>query len=130
MTDGQSILKHPPLRSCFTMGAITLNSSASLPLLHFLHRQPALRSFIVIRGIDELCSQMLNVAIGWDVYSATHNPMSLAYVGLARFLPNIGMVLVTGHAAGRFDPRKIIRLLPFLKALCLAAFRILSSSVA
>jgi Bacterial protein of unknown function (DUF894). len=55
---------------------------------------------MVIRGIDELCSQMLNVAIGWYVYSATHNPISLAYLGLARFLPNIGMVLVTGHAGG------------------------------
>ncbi len=77
------------------MGAISLNPSASLPFLHFLHRQPDLRSFIVIRGIDELCSQMLNVAIGWYVYSAPHNPMSLAYVVLARFLPNIGMVLVS-----------------------------------
>src|SRR5260370_35819355 len=126
MTDGQSILKHPPLRSCFTMGAITLNSSASLPLLHFLHRQPALRSFIVIRGIDELCSQMLNVAIGWYVYSATHNPMSLAYVGLARVFPNIVMVLVTGHAADRVDWRKIIGLSLFLQGLCIAAFGVLS----
>ena len=112
------------------MGAISLNPSASLPFLHFLQRQPALRSFIVIRGIDELCSQMLNVAIGWYVYSATHNPMSLAYVGLARFLPNIGMVLVTGQVADRLDRRKIIGLSLFLQALCIAAFGILSASAA
>jgi len=112
------------------MSAITLNSSATLPLLHVLDREPALRSFIVIRGIDELCSQMLNVAIGWYVYSATHNPVSLAYVGLARFLPNIGMVLVTGHAADRLDRRKIIGLSLFLQALCIAAFGILSASAA
>jgi MFS family permease len=112
------------------MAATTWNTPADLPLLQFLRRQPALRSFIAIRAVDELCSQMLNVAIGWHVYSATHNPMSLAYVGLARFLPNIGMVLIAGHAADRFDRRKIIGLALFLQALCTASFGVLSASSA
>ena len=112
------------------MATTTWNANAHLPLLHFLRRQPALRSFIAIRALDELCSQMLNVAIGWYVYSATHNPMSLAYVGLARFLPNIGMVLIAGHAADRRDRRKIIGLSLFLQALCVAVFGALSASAA
>jgi MFS family permease len=112
------------------MAASTWNSPADLPLLHFLRRQPALRSFIAIRALDELCSQMLNVAVGWYVYSATHNPMSLAYVGLARFLPNIAMVLIAGHAADRLDRRKIIGLSVFSQALCIAAFGTLSVSSA
>ena len=112
------------------MAATTWNSPAHLPLLHFLRRQPALRSFIAIRALDELCSQMLNVAVGWYVYSATHNPMSLAYVGLARFLPNVAMVLIAGHAADCLDRRKIIGLSVFSQALCIAAFGILSVSSA
>jgi MFS family permease len=63
---------------------------------------------------------MLNVAIAWHVYAVTHNPMSLAYVGLARFLPNIGVALIAGQAADRFDKRSIIRLSIFLQTLCMA----------
>jgi MFS family permease len=112
------------------MATIPWNSRAHLPLLHFLRRQPALRSFMAIRALDELCSQMLNVALGWYVYSATHNPMSLGYVGLARFLPNFGMVLFAGHAADRLDRRKIIGLSLFLQVLCVAAFGALFASAA
>ena len=112
------------------MASTVRNPSADLPPLHFLRQHPALRSFITIRSIDELCSQMLNVAIGWYVYAATHDPMSLAYVGLARFLPNIGMVLIAGHAADRVDRRKIIGLSLFLQALGIAAFGALSASSA
>jgi MFS family permease len=71
---------------------------------------------------------MLNVAIGWYVYSTTHNPMGLAYVGLARFLPNFAMVLFAGHAADRLDRRKIIGRSLFLQGLCVAAFAALSAS--
>ena len=97
-------------------------TSTSPSLLHLLRDRPALRGYITIRAADALGSQMLNVAIGWYVYAATHNPMSLAYVGLAAFLPNIIMVLIAGHAADRFDRRRIIGLSLFVKALCLAAF--------
>ena len=110
------------------MAAIACDTPIPLPLLHFLRRQPALRSFIAIRALDELCSQMLNVAVGWYVYSATHNPIGLAYVGLARFLPNFAMVLFAGHAADLLDRRKIIGLSLFVQALCVAAFAALSAS--
>lgn len=64
------------------------NTSTKRSLLRLLRDQPALRGFISIHAADELGSQMLNVAIGWYVYTATHNPLSLALVGLAQFLPN------------------------------------------
>src|ERR1700722_9136569 len=89
---------------------MALDSSTTLSLRHLLRDQPALRGYITIRAADAIGSQMLNVAIGWYVYAATHNPMSLAYVGLAQFLPNVVMVLIAGHAADRFDRRRIIGL--------------------
>jgi MFS family permease len=91
-------------------------------LLQLLRERPALRSFIAIRAADELASQMLNVAIGWHVYAATHDPMSLAYVGLAQFLPTIGIVLIAGQAADRFDRRKVIGLSFFVQTLGLVTF--------
>jgi MFS family permease len=113
------------------MAAISIpTSSPNLSPLHFLRERPALRRFIAIRSFDELSSQMLNVAIAWYVYSATHNPMSLAYVGLARFLPNISMVLIAGHIADRIDRRKIIGLSLFAQSVCTAIFCVLSATSA
>jgi MFS family permease len=100
----------------------SLVTSAEISLLHLLRERPALRSFITIRAADELGSQMLNVAIGWYVYAATHSPMSLAYVGLAHFLPNIGMVLIAGQAADRFDRRKVLGLSLLIQTLAIAGW--------
>jgi MFS family permease len=77
---------------------------------------------MTIRAADELGSQMLNVAIGWYVYAQTHNPMSLAYIGLAQFLPNVGLVLLAGHAADRFDRRRVIGVSLGLETLAVALF--------
>ena len=104
------------------MTSAALNSSATPPLRRLLRERPALRSFMVVHALDELNSQMLNVAIAWHVYAATHDPMSLAYVGLTRFLPNIGMVLVAGQAADRLDRRKIVGFSLLLQTLSVAAF--------
>ncbi|WEG12349.1 MFS transporter [Pullulanibacillus sp. KACC 23026] len=52
--------------------------------------------------------QMLSVAIGWQMYSVTHDAFSLGFVGLAQFLPMILLTLVVGHAADRFDRRLIV----------------------
>jgi hypothetical protein len=30
--------------------------------------------YVFICAINELCAQILNVAVGWQVYAATHNP--------------------------------------------------------
>jgi MFS family permease len=79
---------------------------------------PTFRRFVAICAVDELCSQILSVAIGWQVYAATRNPMSLAYVGLTQFFPNIAMALVAGQAADRLDRRKILSLTLVVQALC------------
>jgi MFS family permease len=101
---------------------IVSDKAADLSLLRLLRARPALRGYMTIRAADELAAQMLNVAIGWYVYSATHDPMSLAYVGLAQFLPNIGLVLIAGPAADRFDRRAIVGLALLGQTICLAAF--------
>ncbi len=69
---------------------------------------------------------MLNVGVGWYVYAATNSAMSLAYVGLARFLPNILLVLVAGQAADRLDRRKLIGFALLLEMLCIGAFAVWS----
>ncbi len=52
--------------------------------------------------------QMQSVAIGWQIYAITGRPLDLAWVGLAQFFPAAGLSLVAGHAADRFDRRRIL----------------------
>jgi len=87
------------------------------------------RAFVAIRGIDELAGQMLNVAVAWQVYAATHDAMSLAWVGLARLVPNLGMALIAGHMADRFDRRSIVACSLAVQALGAAALGLFSAPV-
>jgi MFS family permease len=68
---------------------------------NFLLYQGA-RFFIV------LALEMQSVAVGWQVYEITHRPLDLGLVGLAQFLPGIALFLFAGHAADRFDRRRLL----------------------
>lgn len=58
---------------------------------------------------------MLSVAIGWQMYALTEDAFSLGLVGLAQFLPMLLLTLIVGHAADRFDRRKIVILCQLLE---------------
>ena len=55
-----------------------------------------------------LGSQMQSMALGWDLYQKTGNPMVLGWVGLLQAIPVIALALPAGHLADRFDRRKIL----------------------
>jgi MFS family permease len=48
------------------------------------------------------------IAVAWQVYSITHRAIDLGYTGLALFLPGLIFLLPAGHAADRFDRRRVI----------------------
>ncbi len=48
------------------------------------------------------------VAIGWQVYSVSSNPLDLGLVGLAMFIPLPILALPAGHLADRFPRRTIL----------------------
>jgi MFS family permease len=77
---------------------------AETPLL----LQTNLQLFVGARMAMAFSQQMQNVAIGWYVYVLTGSPLSLGLVGLAQFLPAILLVIATGHAADRFDRRRVV----------------------
>ncbi len=52
-------------------------------------------------------TQMMVVAIGWQVYSIRHNPLDLGLVGLAEFLPLPLLALPAGQLADRVPRRAI-----------------------
>src|SRR5438270_272420 len=69
-----------------------------------------------------------SVAVAWQVYALTHSALDLGYTGLALFLPGVFVMLAAGHAADRYDRRKIILLCYTLQAVCTAALLWLSMS--
>jgi len=65
------------------------------------------RWFIVSLFAMVVGSQLQAVVVGWQVYSLTHDPLSLGLIGLAEALPFIGVALPAGYLADRRDRRAI-----------------------
>jgi len=64
--------------------------------------------------------EMQSVAVGWQVYEITRRPLSLGFVGLAQFLPNVVLFLAAGHAADRFSRKKLLVICNVGFAICSA----------
>lgn len=62
--------------------------------------------------------QMTSVALGWDIYQRTKDPMSLGWVGLVQAIPVILLALPAGQIADRFDRRKVVMMTQLLVAAC------------
>jgi len=69
---------------------------------------PSFVFFQLARFFIILATEMQSVAVGWQVYEITKRPLALGLVGLAQFLPGIFLFLVSGHAADRYERRKLI----------------------
>jgi MFS family permease len=61
---------------------------------------------------------MLSVAVGWQVYALTRNPLDLGYLGLVQFLPFVLLVLPGGHVADHTDRRLVLITAYAVAALC------------
>ena len=65
--------------------------------------------------------QIQTVAVGWQVYDLTRDPLDLGFVGLSQFLPALLLVLVTGAVADRYRRRTIMAVCLAIEALCAVA---------
>jgi len=50
------------------------------------------------RFLTAMGTQIVSVAVSWDIYVQTGNPLLLGWIGLVQFLPALLLVLVTGLA--------------------------------
>ena len=62
---------------------------------------PSFKRYWAARLCVTFAIQMQAVAIGWQIYDLTRRPLDLGLVGLAQFLPSLGLALITGHVADR-----------------------------
>ena len=90
------------------------------------HRYAAFRhrpylSYWTARFLTTFATQIVSVAVGWQIYDLTRNPFDLGIVGVVRFLPSLLLVLVTGVVADRFGRRLIMTLSSLVEAGCALA---------
>ena len=71
-------------------------------------RYPDFRYFQGARFLAVVATEMLEVAVGWQVFQITHRPLDLGYVGLVQFLPGVLLSVPAGHTADRFDRRILL----------------------
>lgn len=73
--------------------------------------------YIASRSLSEFSYQVATVAIGWQIYALTGSAFYLGLAGLVQFIPSALLVFVAGHAADRYDRRRIIQLCELVQGL-------------
>lgn len=72
---------------------------------HAGYRAYALGWVLVLVG-----TQIQSVALQWELYERTQDPLALGLVGLVQIVPALLLLLPGGHAADTFDRRRLIAL--------------------
>ena len=72
--------------------------------------------FLLSRSLSRFASQIAAVAIGWQIYDMTGSAFDLGMVGLVQFLPTALLVFVAGHAADRFERKRVVQLCQLAEA--------------
>ena len=83
-----------------------------------LLRNPDFTRYLSARFLSSLAVQMQTVAVGWQVYQVTRDPLDLGLIGLSQFLPFIVLILPAGHLADTRDRRRILAACFALMWLC------------
>ena len=82
-----------------------------------LLRDTSFLNFLLSRSLSRFSSQIVAVAIGWQIYEITGSAFQLGMVGLVQFLPTALLVFVAGHAADRFERKRVMQLCQLAEAL-------------
>jgi MFS family permease len=89
-------------------------------------RQRDFRLFFLGRFVSTMGSQMVNVAIGWDLYLRTHSALALGFIGLAQMVPLVSLALPAGFIADRVNRKAVMMAAQGLVALCALGLALLA----
>lgn len=68
---------------------------------------PDFRLYLLSRFLIMLSIQVQSVAVGWQVYQLTKDPLSLGFIGLVEAIPSIIVSLYAGHLADNANRKTI-----------------------
>jgi len=86
-----------------------------------LLRHPSFMMFWCARTSTTGAYHMLAVAVGWQLYDLTNNPLDLGIVGLVQLVPLISLAVFVGQISDRYDRRALIAITQVIKALAAIA---------
>ncbi len=89
------------------------------------------RDFVYLlsgRFLTSFAAQMMTVAVGWQVYAVTRDPLDLGLIGLSQFLPFVVLILPAGYAADHLDRRRIVTSCYAVQALSAGLLLLLTST--
>jgi len=72
------------------------------------------RLYILTRLVNNIGFQIFDVAVAWQIYSLTKDPLSLGLVGLCVAVPAITISLYGGHISDRKNRRTIALIMLYL----------------
>ena len=84
------------------------------------------RLLTLASAVSALGTQMVSVAIGWQLYERTNSTLVLGYIGLVQVLPVIFFSLYAGHIADRYDRRRMVLITLLVMAFSSAGLAVLS----
>jgi len=70
-------------------------------------RVPEFRWFVVSLMAMTIGVQIQGIAVAWQLYAATHDPLALGLAGLAEVVPFLALILPAGQWADRHDRRRM-----------------------
>ncbi len=74
--------------------------------------------YFLARFLTYFATQIVSVAVGWQIYDLTRDPALLGWIGLVQFTPALLLVVITGITSDRFGRRLIMGLSVFVEMLC------------
>jgi MFS family permease len=83
-----------------------------------IYRDRDFNFFIASRLSSTVASQVISVAIGWQIYDIARTPLALGLVGLCEFVPMFLLTLPAGEIADRFDQRRVLALGQAMLGVC------------
>src|SRR5579883_1854979 len=83
-------------------------------------RNPNYRYYLASRFLAAIATEMQALAVAWQVYGLTRQPLDLGLVGLAQFLPGILLFPLTGHTADRVPRQRILQVCALAFSVCSA----------
>jgi MFS family permease len=84
--------------------------------------------FLYVRVAASVALQMQALAVGWQMFVLTGSSFDLGLVGLVQFIPTLGLFLISGQAADRFDRRIVAASAQTVEALAIAVLAATTAS--
>lgn len=89
-------------------------------------RLPEFRYWLASTAFGTIATRALAVALGYQIYELTRDPLALGVLGLVEAVPAVGLSLLGGHTADRIDRRTIVLVTRAVAVVAALAFAALS----